>query len=62
MEVTPLTVPTRKLHCGSLRVLLTGKAANTNGSTSKDINLKSIMNVLYFDQLLELYECLVPWF
>jgi hypothetical protein len=62
MEVTPLKVPTRKLHCGSLRALLTGKAASTHGSTSKDISVKSIMNLLYFDRLLELYECLVSWF
>jgi hypothetical protein len=40
MEVTPLKVPTRKLHCGSLRALLTGKAASTHGSTSKGYKLQ----------------------
>lgn len=35
MEVILLKVPPRKLHCGSLRALLPGKAASTPGSTSK---------------------------
>lgn len=35
MEVILSKAPTRKLHCGSLRALLTGKAASTPGSMSK---------------------------
>ena len=35
MEAILLIVPTRKLDCGSLRALLSGKAASTVGSMSK---------------------------
>ena len=35
MEVIQLRVQGKKLHCGSLMALLTGRAAFTTGSTSK---------------------------
>jgi len=35
MEVIQLRVLARKLPCGSLMALLTGKAANTHGSMNK---------------------------
>ncbi|KAK4265124.1 hypothetical protein QN277_026214 [Acacia crassicarpa] len=51
MEVIQLKVQGRKLHYGSLRVLLLGKAASTSGSMSEAYDLLQ-QCYGYFDPLL----------
>lgn len=72
MEVIQLRVLTRKLHCGSLRALLTGKAPNTLGSMSKSYASSWSWNCLRLIQIIYmfsvsvrcwtfLFKSLVPW-